>query len=57
MRTLTTRWLAVIALVAGVTVGATASPASAAPRTSASTSTQSTAAHPARTVQPQDWWL
>jgi hypothetical protein len=54
MRRLFARWIAIVALVAGVGVGATALPASAA-TPSSSSHTGTTSVHG---VQPDsDWWF
>ena len=54
MRRIVGRWVAVLAVVAGVGVGASALPAAAATPGSTATTTGTTS--PAR-VQPADWWL
>ncbi|WP_375481961.1 hypothetical protein [uncultured Jatrophihabitans sp.] len=54
MRRLLARWTAIVALVAGVTVGATALPASAHPTSGAASSDRTSSVH---TVRPMDWWV
>lgn len=53
MRRLFGRWIAIVALVAGVGVGASAVPASAG-TPSSSSHTSSTSVH---RVKPADWWF